>query len=200
MAHADPAAVRGRNLIGLAIQVVLLVLLLTILAGVVFVVLQVASITRAPNDLASGAGQAVSGVQTAIENITDPSHPPSGLAYDTEFTALDVWHVGDVLPGGTDYALTVSSIQRRPAAPTADAAEYAVIHAELRQPRVTRLLGQVVRSDSDGHDYAVYKGEIFRIGRLVYRVNWVSQQQNTVAVGVMRNPDSVTQPLKFQYD
>ena len=199
MAHADPA-VRGRNLIAIAIQLVFLLLLLAILAGVVFVLLQVVSFTRAPSDLASNASQAVSGVQTAIENVADPNHPPAGLTLDTEFTALDVLHVGEALPGGAEYVLTVKSIQHRDRAATADAAEYAVIHAELRQPRVTRILGQVVRSDSDGHDHVVYKGEMFRISRSVYRVNWVSQEQNAIAAGVIRNPDTVTQSLKFQYD
>ena len=136
----------------------------------------------------------------AVQNVADPNHPPSALAYDTEFTALDAWHVGDSLPGGTRYILTVKNIQHRDGASSPDTAEYATIHAELRQPNVTRLLGQVVRSDSDAHDYVVYKGEMFRIGRAVYRVNWVSQDENAVAAGVVRNPDGVTQALKFQYD
>jgi len=199
MARADPAF-RGRNLIGIAIQLVFLLLLLAMLAGVVFVFVQVASITRAPSDVTSRATQALSSAQQAIQNVTDPNHPPAGLAYDTEFSALDVWHVGDGLPGGTEYVVTLKAIERRDGATSQDTNEYAVLHAELRQPRVTRILGQAVRSDSDPHDYVVYKGEMFRIGRAVYRVNWVSQEDSAVAVGVVRNPDGVTQALKFEYD
>lgn len=199
MARTDPG-VGGRNVLGTAIQVVFLLLLLTILAGVVFVVLQVAAVTRAPTDFAGRTTQALTTAEQALQNVTDPNHPPTALAYDTELSALDVWHVGDGLPGGIDYVLTVKAIQRRDGAPSPDTNQYVVVHAELRQPRVTRILGQAVRSDSDPHDYVVYKGEMFRIGRAVYRVNWVSQQDSAVGAGVLRNPDSVTQALKFEYD
>ena len=74
-----------------------------------------------------------------------------------------------------------------------------MIHAELRKPRETRLLGQVVRSDSDPHDYVLYKGETWRISNALYRVNWVSQDENAIAGATYRNPDSVSAPLKFDY-
>jgi hypothetical protein len=112
---------------------------------------------------------------------------------------VDVWHLGDGLPGGSEYVVAVASIQRRGGAASPDTSLYAVLHAELRQPRVTRILGQVVRSDNDAHDYAVYKGEIFRISGVLYRVNWISQEANEVAAGVVRNPDTITQTLKFDY-
>jgi hypothetical protein len=57
-----------------------------------------------------------------------------------------------------------------------------------------------LRSDSDPHDHVVYTGEIFRIGRSAYRVNWISQDENAVAAGVLRNPDAVTQTFKFDYE
>jgi type II secretory pathway pseudopilin PulG len=199
MGRAEPAA-RSRNLLGTAIQLVLLLVLLAILTGVVLIVMQVLSLSRAPSDVASRATQALTSAQQAVQNITDPNHPPTGLAYDTEFSALDVWHVGDGLPGGSTYVLSLRNIQRRDGASSPDTAEYATIHAELRQPNVTRILGQPVRSDSDPRDYVVYKGEMFRIGAAVYRVNWISQEENAVAVGVVRSPDTVTQALKFQYD
>jgi hypothetical protein len=197
--------------LGTAIQVVILLLLLAILSGVVLVLLTVATLVNVPNQVAGGVGsqlagaaaqasRAVSVAQQALENATDPNHPPVGLTYDTEFSALDVWHVGDALPGGTDYVLIVQRIVRRAGADSADTSLYAVVHAELRHPRETRLLGQVIRSDSDPHDFAVYKGEVFRLGRALYRVNWISQEQGAVAAGVLRNPDRETQPLVFEYD
>ena len=199
-----------RSLLSTALQTVVLLLLLGILAAVLLVLFAVASLVNVPGQVAGGvgsqvsgvatqAGRAVSGAQQALQNATDPNHPPTGLVYDTEFSALQTWHVGDGLPGGTEYVLTVQGIKRRDGADSPDTALYAVVHAQLRQPRETRLLGQVIRSDTDPHDYAVYKGETFRIGRVVYRVNWISQDDNGLAAGVVRRPDAVTAQLKLAY-
>jgi hypothetical protein len=200
-----------RGLVGTALQVVLLLVLLSILAGVVLMLFAVLSLVNAPGQLAGGvstglggvaseASRAVSGAQQALQNATDPNHPPTGLTYDNEFSALPVWHVGDGLPGGTQYVLTLQTIKRRAAADSPDTALYAVIHAELRQPRETRILGQLVRSDADAHDYVIYKGETFRSGRALYRVNWISQDENALAAGRYRNPDAVSASLKFDVD
>ena len=64
----------------------------------------------------------------------------------------------------------------------------------------TRVFGQVIRSDSDPHDYVVYKGETFRIAGSLYRVNWISQAEAALAAGVYRSPDAVSAPLKFEID
>jgi hypothetical protein len=186
----------------MAIQVVMLLLLLAILAAVVFVFFSVASLTSVPSQLGgvgSQASRAVTSAQQAVQSVVDPNHPPLGLAYDTEFAAIDTWKIGDGLPGGTQYVLTLKAIQRRDGAQTQDTALYATIHAELRQPHETRVLGQVVHTDSDAHDYVIYKGEAFRIGSVVYRVNWISQETGSLGAGVLRNPDTMTQPLKFEY-
>jgi type II secretory pathway pseudopilin PulG len=195
----------------MAIRAVVLLLLLGLLGIVVLGIVAVSSLLSVPNQVAGGLGQrlngatagaaqAVASAQQAVQDATDPNHPPSGLVYDTEFSSLQVWHTGDRLPDSTDYTFTVQSIERRQGASSPDTALYAVIHAELRQPRQTRLLGQVIRSDSDPHDYALYKGESFRIGRTLYRVNWVSQADGALAAGVYKNPDSVSASLKFAYD
>ena len=199
-----------RSMLATALQTVMLLLLLAVLAAVLLVLFAVASLVNVPGQVAGGvgsqlggvaaqAGRAVSGAQQALQNATDPNHPPTGLTYDTEYSSLQTWHVGDGLPGGTDYVLIVQSIKRRDGADSADTALYAVIRAQLRQPRETRIFGQLVRSDPDPHDYAVYKGETFRIGRAVYRVNWISQAENSLAAGIVRRPDAVTTPLKFDY-
>jgi len=198
-------------LVGTAIQVVMLLLLLSILAGVVLLLFAVASLVNAPGQLAGGvttglsgvgsqASRAVSEAQQALQNATDPNHPPTGLSYDNEFSALSVWHVGEGLPGGSQYVLTVLSIKRRDGADSPDTALYAVIHAQLRQPRETRILGQLVRSDADPHDYVIYKGETFRLSRALYRVNWISQDESALAAGRYRNPDAVRAALKFDVD
>jgi hypothetical protein len=198
-------------LLGTAVQVVVLLLLLSILAGVVVVLFAVAAVVNAPGQVAGGVGtglsgvaagasRAVSGAQQALQNATDPNHPPTGLIYDDEFSTLQVWHVGDGLPGGTQYVLTLQTIKRRDGADSPDTALYAVIHAELRQPRETRVLGQLIRSDADAHDYVIYKGEPFRIGHAVYRVNWISQEEAAIAAGMLRHPDEMTAALKFEYE
>jgi hypothetical protein len=199
------------GLLSTAVQVVVLLLLLSILAGVVLVLFAVASLVNVPGTVAGGVGSGLGGVaagagrvvgsaQQALQNATDPSHPPTSLTYDNEFSALDVVHVGQSLRGGSQYALSVQSIKRREVADSPDTAQYAVIHAELRQPRETRVLGQLIRSDSDPHDHVVYKGETFRIGRALYRVNWVSEVDNALAAATYRNPDAVIGALKFAYD
>ena len=196
---------------GTALQVVLLLLLLSILAGVVLMLFAVLSLVNAPGQLAGGvttglggvaseASRAVSGAQQALQNATDPNHPPTGLTYDNEFSALPVWHVGDELPGGSQYVLSLQAIRRRAGADSPDTALYALVHAQLRQPRETRILGQLVRSDADPHDYVIYKGETFRIGRALYRVNWISEEDAAAAAGVLRHPDAATAPLKFEYE
>ena len=135
----------------------MLLLLLSILAAVVLMLFAVASLVNVPGQVAGGVGsqlggvasqasKAVSGAQQALQSATDPNHPPSGLTYDTEFSALDAWHVGDGLPGGTQYVLTIRSIERRSGTDSPETALYAAIHAELRQPRETRMLGQLLEN------------------------------------------------------
>ena len=200
-----------RNILGNVIQVVSLLLLLAILAGVLVMLVALASLLNVSGQVAGGVssglggaaaqvGRGLSGAEQALRNATDPAHPPTGLVYDTEFSTLYVWHLGDQLPDARDYVLTLQDIRRREGADSPDTALYAVVHAELRQPRETRLFGQVIRSDRDPHDHVVFKGETFRIGHALYRANWISQADAALAAGVYRQPDSVSAPLKFAYD
>ena len=192
-----------RGFLAGAIQVLTLLILLGILAGVALVFVSIASLSNVPGQfsgVSSQANRALTAAQQAVQNVTDPNHPPTGLVYDTEFTNLDVWHTGEGLPGGAQYVVVLQAIRRRDKSDSPDTALYAVFHAELRQPHETRLLGQLVRSDADPHDHVVYKGETFRLGHALYRVNWISQSDGAVAAGVVRQPDSVTQPLKFEYE
>jgi hypothetical protein len=198
---------RSHSPLGVALQVVGLLLLLAILAGVLLVVFAIASLTSVPGSvggqvggLATEAGRTLTGAQQALQRATDRNPPPLGLAYDTELTALHTWRIGDQLPGGSAYVLSVEGVRRRDGAESTDTALFAVIAAELRQPRETRLFGQVLRSDEDRREHIVYKGETFRIGRALYRVNWVSQQDAGLAAGTLRHPDALSAPLKFEYE
>src|SRR5438552_2619411 len=180
-----------------AVQIVALLVMLAILAGVLLMLFAFASLVSVPGQVSGGLGGVTSqasrvadSVGQAVQNVTDPNHPPVGLIYDNEFSTLQVLRVGEPLPGGSQYVLTLQAIRRREPAETPDTAQFAVVHAELRQPRETRVLGQLIRSDPDGHDYVVYKGEAFRIGRSVYRVNWISQEETAIGAGVLRHPDA----------
>jgi hypothetical protein len=195
-------APRSAGILQTALQLLTLLLLLAIFAALLFVLFSVSALTSVSSQVggvASQATRALGSAQQAVENAVDPNHPPTGLTYDTEFTTIDTWHVGDALPGGTDYVLTLERIDRRSGADSANMALYAVVRAQLRQPHETRILGQLVRSDSDTHEYVVYTGEAFRLGHTVYRANWISQEGDTLAAGVLRNPDMMTQPFKFDY-
>jgi hypothetical protein len=202
--QSSVATQQRRDVLGTAVQVVFLLVLLSILAAVVAAALAVVSLVNSParavTDVGSGLTSVARQAQQAVQNATDPNHPPSGLTYDTEFLALPVWRTGERLPDATDYVLSLKEVRRRDGATTPDTALYAVVHAELRQPRETRVFGQVVHSDPDAHDYVVYKGETFRIGHALFRVNWISQETASIAAGQYRHPDEVNTPVKFEYD
>jgi hypothetical protein len=196
---------------GNVIQALILVLLLAMFGSLLLVLLTLASLLRVPGQVVGGvsgglsgaaasASQALSSAERSLRDAADPTHPPTGLTYDTEYASLQTVRLGQELPGGRDYVLTLQAIRRRESADSPDTALYAVMHAELRQPRETRILGQVVRTDKDPHDYYVYKGENFRLGRAIYRVNWISQEDGSLAAGAYRRPDAVSAPLKFEYD
>ena len=103
-----------RSMLATALQTVMLLLLLAVLAAVLLVLFAVASLVNVPGQVAGGvgaqlggvaaqAGRAVSGAQQALQNATDPNHPPTGLIYDTEYSSLQTWHVGDGLQGGAQH-------------------------------------------------------------------------------------------------
>src|SRR5437764_12069440 len=99
----------GRSAVGTALQVVILLLLLSILAGVVWLLFALSTLLNVPSQVAGSVGSGLGGVaadagralgsaQQAVQNAVDPNHPPSGLVYQEELSALYVWHPGDGLP------------------------------------------------------------------------------------------------------
>ncbi|MDQ3811097.1 MAG: hypothetical protein M3336_12480 [Chloroflexota bacterium] len=200
-----------RSVFGSAVQAVVLLLLLAILAAVLLMLFALASLLNAPGQVVGGvgsrlsgataeAGRVVGGAQQALQNLTDPNRPPTGLVYDTEYSALYTWRVGERLPDAGQYVLTLQLVRRREGTDSPDTGQFAVVHAELRQPRETRVFGQLLRSDSDPREHVLYKGETFRIGRTLYRVNWVSLEAQSMAAAQYRHPDAVSGPFKFEYD
>lgn len=188
-----------------------LALLLTIalLAGGLIVLL---SLLRASNPLTTSVEGLRRGAEETITSLRDsagraaepladrldPTHPPrASLDKDPEFAAL--WPVRaaeSVVPAAT-YQLTLREVRKRPDAANADEGVFAVIHGELVVPRDARVLGVTVRTDRAEADFYLYKGESFRLGYQYYKVNWLSWEQQEIAIAQYREPDRVQPPLKF---
>lgn len=205
-ASPPPAAVdaisRG---IGTLIKLTFLLILLAVLWATVSMV---NAGLRAPGAIAEQIGNAVergaSAIGAAGQRITDrldPAHPPrQALAQDVEIDELMRLNVGGQVAGSSTRTLTVASIQRRADPSGPDGAVYAVLHGELREAQETKVLGVTVRSTRDPQDYYLYKGETIRIGRKLYKVNWVSMERQQVALIAYRDQDRVAVPLKAEID
>jgi len=147
-----------------------------------------------------GAGAVGSAVQRA-EDALDPAHPPrQALAQDIEIDDLVRVNVGGVIEGSSQRKLTVASIQRRADPSGPDGAIYVTLHGELREPRDTKILGATIQSTRDPKDYYLYKGESLRIGRTIYKVNWVSVERQQIALVAYRAQDRISVPLKAEID
>lgn len=193
------------RVLGLLIRLTLLLILLAVLWAVISLV---GIGARAPASLGEqvgtalerGAGVAAS-IGQRIADSLDPAHPPrAALAHDVEIDELLRLDVGAELPGTAERTATVASIQRRADADSPDTAVYAVIHSELRVPEETTVLGITVRSTRSPRDDYLYKGESLRIGRRLYKVNWVSIERQQVALVAYRDQDHVTAKLRAEID
>ncbi len=67
-------------------------------------------------------------------------------------------------------------------------------------PEETRVLGVTLRSTRDPREHHLYRGETFRIGNRLYKVNWVSVERQQAAIVAYRDQDRVTAPVKFAID
>jgi len=195
---------QARNILGAAVQTVFLLLLLAVLAGVLLVLFAIVSVVNTPSQVATGVGaqaaRVLTGAQQAVQNVTDPNHPPSGLTYDNEFAELHVWHVGERLPDASQYVLSVQAVRRRDGADSPDTAQYAIVHAELRN-HTRRVCSASCCIRTPTHT-TMWSTKVRRsaLGARSIAVNWVSQETAALAAGVYRHPDAVSAPLKFEYD
>ncbi len=186
----------------------LLLLSVATLGTVLVVVASFAGITDRIGNSVGGVGDVVErageGVRSTTRDVLDrfdPAHPPrQALALDTEFDALRVVRVGDEVGRTEEYVLTLREIRRRGGADSPDVAQYAVVHREYVTPKKTTVFGVTVRVDRGEADYYLYKGESFRLGDEFYKVNWVSIDDQAMAVARYRHADTLTAPLKFQVD
>jgi hypothetical protein len=191
--------------VGTLIKLTILLILLALLWGLVTMV---NAGVRAPAALGEQIGGAVERGASAIgaagkrvADAFDPAHPPrQSLAQDVEIDELIRANVGGTIAGSPTRELTLAAIQRRADPGSPDAAAYAVLRSELREPQETKVLGVTVRSTRDPRDHYLYKGETIRIGQKLYKVNWVSVERQQLALIVYREQDRVTAPLKVEID
>jgi hypothetical protein len=191
--------------LGLLLKLMLLLILLACLWGMVSLI---GMSVRTPGAIGEQIGSAIergAGILgSAGQRVTDafdPAHPPrQSLAQDVEIDELMRLNVGAQVSGSSTRDLTIASIQRRADPSGPDGAVYAVLHGELREAKDTKILGVTVTSSRDPKDYYLYKGETVRIGRKLYKVNWVSVERQQVALIAYRDQDRVTAPLKAEID
>jgi hypothetical protein len=191
--------------IGALIKLTVLLILLAVLWGTVTMI---NAGVRAPGVLGEQIGSAiergagaVGAVGQRIADTFDPAHPPrQALTQDVEIDELLRLDVGNQIAGSATRELTLASIQRRSDPSGPDGAVYAVLHGELREPQETKVLGVTVRTTRDPTVVYLYKGETVRIGRKLYKVNWVSIERQQLALIAYREQDRVTAPLKAELD
>jgi hypothetical protein len=193
------------SIVGLAFKLVGLLILLTVLWALAGFVGIGSSVTggvgaHVSSAIEQGAAAATAIGQRAADEF-DPAHPPrAALTQDLEIDELLRLNVGAEVPGASTRAVTLAAIQRRPDAPNADAALYATLHSELRQPNDTKVLGVTIRSTTDPHDDYLYKGETVRIGAKLYKVNWISAERQQIALVLYRDQDHASAAMKAAFD
>ncbi|MHB1132673.1 MAG: hypothetical protein ACYC4L_09840 [Chloroflexota bacterium] len=155
-------------------------------------------------DLGEVAGAAAERARDQAQGLRDqfdPAHPPrEALALDPEFAELRRLPLGGEVAAGAEYRLALRAIERRGDAAAPAQAQYAVVQRQFITPREQRVLGVVVGVDRGEADYYLYQGESFRVGRAYYKVNWVSTEQQEMAILRYRSADGLTAPLKFEID
>jgi hypothetical protein len=196
------------RLVTAGLGVVALGLLLAMLLVLLAVLQQVGAAPRAISDLggraselSSGAARVVGETAQSARDALDPTHPPRGpLAYDVELDELRIVAVGGSLATHPERDLTLRAVEKRVGATSPETAQYAAVVDRLKTPRETRVLGVVVSRSDDAKQRVLYKGQLFRVGRALYKVNWVGFESGQVAIGRMRSAESAIGELVFAID
>ena len=187
--------------IGLVLIGLLLILLVTLVNFMSIAGQPFAGVGERASAAADRTGRAIGDLLQGMADRVNPSHPPRGpIDQDTEFDGFRVVGVGELLGETGEYEFRVESIRRRDNAAAPDTAQYAVIKRQYREPRETKVAGVIIRVDRGEAEHYLDKGESFRLGRALLKINWVSAERGQVAVGQYRQPDRVTVPLEFAYD
>lgn len=179
---------------------------MAILALALVLAVSLATVSGGVEQRLSGAvqrtGQVLTSAARAVGDVFDPTHPPRyPISQDTEFSSLTTVRVGDTIGQSTAYTFTVADIRRREdASGNPDIAQYAVLQRQFQTPRETKILGITVRVDRGEQQFIVDRGETFRIGPRLFKVNWISASDRQLAIGVYRAPDQFAGKLAFDSD
>jgi hypothetical protein len=200
----DPLGIAS-GLVGLALKLTWLAILLALLVGLLGLIGIGGRPTATVGDKVGAAFQqgvnALGAAAQQARDAFDPTHPPrTALAQDTEIDELLRVGVGQELAGSGTRTVTLASVQRREGADSPDTAVYATLKSELRVLDETKVLGVTLRSTRDPREHHLYRGETFRVGARLYKVNWVSVERQQAAIVAYRDQDRVTAPAKFAID
>jgi len=138
----------------------------------------------------------------AVADAFNPTRPPRyPVSQDTEFGSFFAVRVGETVGDSPVYKFTLGGIKRRDdAGGNPDVAQYALLNRQYKVPRETKILGVTVRVDRGEQQFVLDRGETFRIGGKLYKVNWISAADQQMAAGVYRNPDQFAGKLAFDSD
>lgn len=208
-ARSASAAKPGCQPASIALALFLGALALLVLAVAAAVLLVATQAAHLGGDLTGGLGataRSATGAITrgaqsaaqAVQDAADPLHPPRyAIHQDPEFDQLRTVSAGEPLGDSRQYRFQVVAIEPRPDGATPDERVYAGVHRQLIVPRVTKVLGVTIRTDDQGQDYALYRGQEFAIGGRVYKVNWLSIEAKAVGIVRFRQADQAGGPLVF---
>ncbi len=190
--------------VGVVAAVLVLAMLAFVLLLLVSLVDRLGAAPRALGSLGaagSSVGRAAQAAAQSARDALDPTHPPRGtLVYDAELDELRIVEPNGAVASHPERDLVLARIEKRVGAESPETAQYAVVLDRLRVPRETRVLGVVVGRSDDAHEHVVYDGQFFRVGRALYKVNWVQFAPPRMAVGRLRNPDVPVEELVFVVD
>jgi hypothetical protein len=183
-------------------------LMLATLLVLLAVVDRLGAAPRALADLGSRASAASAGAARIVgetaqsaRDALDPTHPPRGqLLYDAELEELRVVAVGGSIASHPERELTLRSVEKRVGADSPEVAQYALVADRLRTPRETRVLGVVVSRSDDARQRVLYRAQLFRVGRALYKVNWVGFEGQQVGIGRLRSAEGAIGELAFAID
>lgn len=188
----------------LAVGAIALALLLATLLVLLGLLQQLGAAPRALGELTNApaaAARAVTSAAQSARDALDPTHPPrTPLEYDAELDELRKVDVGQPLVPHPERDLTLRAIEKRVGADGPETAQYATIADRLKTPRELRVLGVVISRNDETRQYILYKGQLFRVARALYKVNWVAYEARQIAIGRLRSSDATVTALAFTVD
>ena len=206
----QPAPSRASEVFKVAALGAASLLLISLAIGVlVIVVLMAGTMLSATEALGGLSGRLDRSLETArgamaaagqrLSDLADPTHPPrEGIVLDTEIDSFRKAAVGEVLGEAGGYRFTLQETRLREAAGPAEHRQFAVIHRERLAPKARSVLGVPLPADREEADFYLDQGELFQIGSVLFKVNWVSASQQQMALTTLRYPDQAAGPVEFR--